>query len=151
MNKLFIFAFLLIFVNFSTFAQRNRRANNERATKTINLTKAEFLKRVVNFEKNPTEWIYLGDKPSIINFYASWCPPCRMLAPILEQLAAEYEGQIYIYKINVDTERELAAAFGIGPLPTTIFVPMNDAPQMAQGALPRDVLKQLIDEILLGN
>lgn len=151
MNKLFIFAFLLIFVNFSTFAQRNRRANNERVTKTINLTKADFLERVVNFDKNPTEWIYLGDKPSIVNFYASWCAPCRMLAPVLEELAAEYEGQIYIYKINVDAERELAAAFGIGPLPTLIFVPMNDAPQIAQGALPKDVLKQIIEEVLLGN
>jgi len=151
MNKLFIFAFLLIFVNFSTFAQRSRHANNEHTTKTINLTKADFLERVVNFEKNPTEWIYLGDKPSIVNFYASWCPPCRMLAPILEELAAEYEGQIYIYKINVDAERELAAAFGIGPLPTLIFVPMNDTPQIAQGALPRDVLKQIIEEVLLNN
>jgi len=151
MNKLFIFAFLLIFINFSTFAQRNRRANNERVTKTISLTKAEFLERVVNFEKNPTEWIYLGDKPSIVNFYASWCAPCRMLAPILEELAAEYAGQIYIYKVNVDAERELAAAFGIGPLPTLIFVPMNDVPQIAQGALPRDVLKQIIEEVLLNN
>jgi len=74
-----------------------------------------------------------------------------MLAPILEELAAEYEGQIYIYKINVDAERELAAAFGIGPLPSLIFVPMNDTPQIAQGALPRDVLKQIIEEVLLNN
>ena len=77
---------------------------------TIHLTKAEFLAKVMNFEKNPTEWKYLGDKPCIIDFYANWCGPCKMIAPILEDLAKEYDGQIYIYKVNTEDEQELAAA-----------------------------------------
>ena len=138
MNKSFLLAFLLIFVTFGVCAQR-----------TINLTKAEFLEKVVNFEKNPTEWIYLGDKPCIVDFYANWCAPCRQIAPILEELAKEFEGQIYIYKVDTEKERELAAAFGIRSLPTLFFIPMDGAPQMAQGALPKATFRQAIEEILL--
>jgi len=116
---------------------------------TIKLTKAEFLTRVANFEENPDEWKYLGDKPAIVDFYADWCGPCRALAPILEELAKEYHGQIYIYKVDTDKERELAAAFGIRSLPTLLFIPMNDMPQMAQGALPKATFKKAIEEVLL--
>lgn len=120
-------------------------------TKTIHLTKADFLTKVANYEKNPQTWEYLGDKPAIIDFYADWCGPCKMVAPILEQLAAEYEGQIYIYKVDTEAEQELAADFGIRSIPTLLFVPMNDAPQMAQGALPKDAFKQAINDVLLKN
>ncbi len=118
---------------------------------TIHLTKADFLSKVVNYEKNPEKWEYLGDKPAIIDFYADWCGPCKMIAPILEELAAEYEDQIYIYKIDTEAEQELAAAFGIRSIPTLLFVPMGEAPQMAQGALPKDAFKQAINEVLLKN
>ncbi|MFO7617748.1 MAG: thioredoxin domain-containing protein, partial [Bacteroidales bacterium] len=77
-------------------------------TQIINLTKSEFLKRVMDYEKNQTEWIYKGDKPAIIDFYADWCAPCKKVAPALEELASEYSGKVYIYKINIDKERELA-------------------------------------------
>lgn len=117
--------------------------------KTIHLTKEEFLKKVVNFEENPNEWKYLGDKPAIIDFYASWCGPCKMVAPILEELAAEYDGQIYIYKVDTEQEQELAAAFGIRSIPSLLFCPMNEQPQMAQGALPKETFKKAIDEVLL--
>lgn len=117
--------------------------------KTINLTKAEFLEKVVNFEENPEEWIYLGDKPAIIDFYADWCPPCKVIAPILEELAAEYEDEIYIYKIDTDVEQELAAAFGIQSIPTLLFIPMDDEPQMTTGALPKENFEEAINEILL--
>ncbi|MGL4956422.1 MAG: thioredoxin [Bacteroidales bacterium] len=117
--------------------------------KTIELTKADFLEKVANFEENPTAWKYLGDKPAIIDFYASWCGPCKAIAPILEQLAAEYEGQIYIYKVDTDVEQELAAAFGIQSLPTLLFVPINAAPQMSQGALPKEAFKEIIEKTLL--
>ena len=83
----------------------------ENKMKTIELTKADFLKKIVDYEKNPEEWIYLGDKPAIIDFYASWCGPCKMVAPVLEELAAEYDGQIYVYKVNTEQEQELAALF----------------------------------------
>lgn len=117
--------------------------------KTIHLTKAEFLKKVADFETNPNEWKYLGDKPAIVDFYASWCGPCKTIAPILEELAAEYGDKIYIYKIDTEEEEELAAAFGIRSIPSILFIPMNGKPQMAQGAMPKSAFKDAINEILL--
>lgn len=121
----------------------------EKQMKTIHLTKADFLKKVANYEESPDEWKYLGDKPAIIDFYASWCGPCKTIAPILEELAEEYDGQIYIYKIDVDKEQELAGAFGIRSIPALLFVPMNDKPQMANGAMPKTSFEQAIKEVLL--
>ena len=103
----------------------------------------------MDYEKNPTEWKYLGDKPAIIDFYADWCAPCKMIAPVLEELAEEYAGEIYIYKINTEIEQELAGAFGIRSIPTLLFVPMGEAPQMAQGAMPKNAFKEAIDSVLL--
>lgn len=117
--------------------------------KAIHLTKEEFLKKVVNYEANPNEWKYLGDKPCIVDFYASWCGPCKMVAPILEELAGEYEGEIYIYKIDTEKEEELAQAFSIRSIPTLMFIPMNGDPQITRGALPKSELKIAIDSILL--
>jgi thioredoxin len=117
--------------------------------KAIHLTKMEFLAKVANYETNPKEWKYLGDKPALIDFYADWCGPCKALAPVLEDLAAEYEGQVYIYKINTEDEQELAALFGIRSIPSLLFVPMVGQPQMAVGALPKSELKKGIDSILL--
>ena len=134
-----------------TKQETNSNNTTNMTTKTIHLTKADFLAKVANYEKNPQTWEYLGDKPAIIDFYADWCGPCKMVAPILEQLAAEYEGQIYIYKVDTEEEQELAADFGIRSIPTLLFVPMNEAPQMAQGALPKDAFKQAINEVLLKN
>jgi len=126
-----------------------KTTKKEKDMKTINLTKAEFLSKVANYEANPQEWKYLGDKPAIIDFYASWCGPCKVIAPILEELAAEYGDSIYIYKIDTEKEQELAAAFGIRSIPTLLFVPMNGQPQMAQGAMPKAQLKEAIDKVLL--
>lgn len=117
--------------------------------KTIQLTKTEFLKKVVDFEKDASDWKYLGDKPAIIDFYADWCGPCKMVAPVLEELAAEYEGKIYIYKVDTEAELELASIFGIRSIPSILFIPMNDKPQMSQGALPKNVLKDAIENVLL--
>ena len=121
----------------------------ENKMKTIELTKADFLKKIVDYKKNPEEWKYLGDKPALIDFYASWCGPCKALAPVLEELAAEYGDRIYIYKINTEEEQELAAAFGIRSIPTLLFIPMEGKPQMAQGALPKASLKEAIDKVML--
>ncbi|WP_321480117.1 thioredoxin [uncultured Bacteroides sp.] len=123
--------------------------NTDNKMKTIPLTKEGFLTKVANYETNPTEWKYLGDKPAVIDFYASWCGPCKMIAPLLEELAAEYGEEIYIYKINTEEEQELAAAFGIRSIPTLLFVPMEGQPQMAQGAMPKASLKEAIDNVLL--
>jgi len=112
------------------------------------LTKETFLEKVFNFEKNK-EWKFEGKIPALIDFYADWCGPCKMVAPILEELSKEYEGKINIYKIDTESEQELAGAFGIRSIPSLLFCPVDEQPQMAQGALPKDSLKQAINEILL--
>lgn len=117
--------------------------------KPINLTKKDFLEKVVNYEVNPTEWKYLGDKPAIVDFYADWCGPCKMIAPVLEELADEYKDQLYIYKIDTEQEQELAAAFGIRSIPTLIFIPLEGNPQLVQGALPKASFKEVINDVLL--
>lgn len=123
--------------------------NTESKMKTIHLTKSEFLAKVANYETTPSEWKYLGDKPAVIDFYADWCGPCKAVAPILEELADEYSGDIYIYKIDVDAEQELASVFGIRSIPTLLFIPMEGQPQVKMGALPKNELKKTIDEVLL--
>ena len=132
-------ALLLISCNNKTETkdQIEETIKKENKMTTIHLTKAEFLSKVANFETNPTEWKYLGDKPALIDFYADWCGPCKAIAPVLEELAAEYGDRIYIYKINTETEPELSAVFGIRSIPSLLFVPMNAQPQMAAGALPK--------------
>lgn len=117
--------------------------------KPIKITKAEFLEKVANYEVNPTEWKYLGDKPAIVDFYADWCGPCRIISPILEELALEYGDSIQIYKVDTDVEKELAMAFGIKSLPSLLFIPMQGEPQMIMGARPKGAFKKMIDEVLL--
>ncbi|MGB4415862.1 MAG: thioredoxin [Paludibacter sp.] len=150
-------ALMLTVIAFTACAGKAKENNNEVNKSTnevkqmtpIHLTKAEFLTKVANYETNPTEWKYLGDKPCIIDFYADWCAPCKTIAPILEDLAKEYSGQIYVYKIDTEQEQELAAAFGIRSIPTLLFCPIGENPQMAQGAMPKDAFKQAIEEVLL--
>ena len=115
----------------------------------MSLNKADFLNKVANYETSPSEWKFLGERPAIIDFYATWCGPCKMLSPVLEELAAEYAGKIDIYKINVEEDEELAGVFGVRSVPTLLFVPMEGAPQMAQGALPKNVLQEAIRNVLL--
>lgn len=112
------------------------------------LTKQTFLDKVFNYEQNK-EWNFAGDKPCLIDFYADWCGPCKMVAPILEELAEEYKDEINIYKIDTEQEQELAAAFGIRSIPSLLFCPSDDKPQMAMGALPKEALKEAIDKVLL--
>lgn len=131
-------------------SETSKSMNIAENAKVVHLTKADFLAKVYNYEKNPSEWKYEGDKPAIIDFYATWCGPCKMIAPILEELAKEYDGQIVIYKIDTEKEQELAAAFGIRSIPTLLFIPKTGDPQVAQGALPKATLKKAIDEFLLG-
>lgn len=117
--------------------------------KAIHLTKADFLTKVANYETHPNEWQFLGERPALIDFYATWCGPCKMLSPVLDELAVEYEGKIDIYKVDVDAEEELAALFGIRSVPTLLFVPMTGSPQMAQGAMPKHALKEAVQKVLL--
>jgi thioredoxin 1 len=112
------------------------------------LTAQAFKEKIFNYEANQ-EWKYEGNLPCIIDFYADWCQPCKMVAPILEELSNEYEGKINIFKVNTEEEQELSAVFGIRSIPSILFCPMNEQPQMAQGALPKQSFKQAIDDILL--
>ncbi len=112
------------------------------------LTKQTFFEKVFNYEKNK-EWKFEGDLPCIIDFYADWCQPCKMVAPILEELSEEYKGKINIYKVDTESEQELSAAFGIRSIPSLLFCPKDEQPQMAMGALPKETFKQVIDDILL--
>ena len=114
------------------------------------LTKETFLKKVFDFEKNK-EWKYEGDLPCLIDFYADWCQPCKMVAPILEELSKEYAGKVHIYKVDTEDQQELSAAFGIRSIPSLLFCPKDEQPQMAQGALPKESMRQVIEEVLLKN
>ena len=111
------------------------------------LTKETFKEKVFNFEQNK-DWKYEGDAPCLIDFYADWCGPCKMVAPVLEELQKEYGEAITIYKVDTEDQRELSAMFGIQSIPSLLFVPKDSQPQMAQGALPKATLEQAISEVL---
>jgi thioredoxin len=111
------------------------------------LTEESFKTKVFNFEKNK-DWKFEGDKPCMIDFYADWCGPCKMVAPILEELQEEYKGEINIFKIDTEVERNLAAMFGIQSIPSLLFVPKEGQPQMAVGALPKDTFIKAIADVL---
>lgn len=113
------------------------------------LTTADFKAKIFDYSQGG-EWKYKGEKPCIIDFYATWCGPCRALAPTLETLAQEYQDKLTIYKVDTDKERELAAVFGIRSIPSLLFIPVGNQPQMSQGALPRETLVQIINSVLLG-
>ncbi|MGI6718291.1 MAG: thioredoxin [Bacteroidales bacterium] len=153
MYKKLGFVSLIILILFSVSCKNNNNNNNNNnninSMATIHLTKEDFLKKVVDYENNPNEWKYLGNKPAIVDFYASWCGPCKMISPILEELAEEYKEEIYIYKVNTEEEQELAAAFNIRSIPTLLFIPLDGQPQIANGALPKEALKDAIENVLL--
>ena len=112
-----------------------------------NLTAETFRQKVFDYETNK-EWSYQGELPCIVDFYADWCGPCRMVGPVLEQIARDYEGKLLVYKVNTDEEPGLAGAFGIQSVPSLLFVPRKGKPQMAAGALPRTSLERAIREVL---
>ena len=116
---------------------------------TIHLKKDDFIKRVADYENNPGEFKFLGDKPALIDFYAEWCGPCKMLAPVLEEVSDSFAGKVDVYKINVDEEEELASLFGIRSIPTLIFVPMDGKMQRSQGAMGKVQLEEAIRNVLL--
>jgi len=110
------------------------------------LTKETFLSKVFNYEQNQ-EWNYNGDLPCIIDFYADWCQPCKMVAPVLEELSKEYEGKLHVYKIDTEDQQELAAVFGVRSIPSLLFVPKEGQPQMAVGALPKESFVKAFEDI----
>lgn len=111
------------------------------------LTKQAFLEKVFDYETKD-KWEYQGELPAIIDFYADWCAPCRMISPIMEELAEEYKGKVNIYKIDTEEEQELAAVFGIRSIPSVLFIPKDGQPQMAIGAMPKEEYIRAIEMVL---
>ena len=145
MKKLFTFIVAIFFAfNLTTFAQVVDQVKPE------HLTVETFKQKIYNYEKSPDNWVFEGDLPCVVDFYADWCKPCKLIAPIMEELAIDYKGKINVYKVNTEQQRELSTLFGIRSIPSVLFIPMKGKPQMSTGALPKESFKQVIDEFLLG-
>jgi thioredoxin len=133
-------------VDSKTQSVKNINYNNK--TKMEHLTAETFKSKVFDYEKNK-EWKFEGKNPAIIDFYADWCGPCKMVAPVLEDLSNEYDGKVDIYKVDTEVEQELAAVFGIRSIPSILFIPKTGQPQMSAGAMQKEGFVQAINEILL--
>jgi thioredoxin len=114
---------------------------------TEHLTAETFKQKVFDYETNK-DWKFEGELPCIVDFYADWCGPCKMVAPLLEELADEYAGKLNVYKVNTEEQQELAGLFGIQSIPSLLFIPKEGQPQMAMGALPKETFKKAFKEVL---
>jgi len=114
---------------------------------TERLTSETFKEKVFDFSSGE-EWKYKGERPAIIDFYADWCGPCKMVAPIIEELSEEYKDRVDVWKVDTDAEVELASAFNIQSIPSIMFIPMNGKPHMSAGALPKSTfVKKIKDDL----
>ena len=144
MKKYILIALALIVGCITVNAQEKKEES-----KVKHLTYSEFLRKVWDFEKDPTTFKYKGKQPAVVDFYADWCGPCRRVAPIMEKLAEEYDGQLLVYKVNVDQEKDLAAVFQVKSIPTVLFIPMEGQPMMQVGAMTEEGYRKVIVEQLL--
>lgn len=128
------------------------KGSNIKSTKNssqiISLTLDSFKEKVWNFEKNPDKWVYEGNKPCIIDFYANWCAPCKKQTPLLEEIAKEYSNSLVIYKVDIDKEQTLAKIFNAYQIPALLFVPLNQTPQMSIGLMPKEKLVEAVNKVL---
>ena len=144
MKKTILIAIAILAFGFAANAQEKKEES-----KVKHLTYNEFLKKVWDFEKNPNTFIYKGELPAVVDFYADWCGPCRRVAPIMEKLAEEYDGKLLVYKVNTDQERGLSAAFQVKSIPRALFIPLEGQPMMQVGALPEEGYRKVIEEQLI--
>lgn len=150
---------VVLFLPFLVSCSQNRKApavspqptvgkteKNETA-KVQYLTTSDFRKKIMDYESHPDEWVFAGSRPAIIDFYATWCGPCKMMAPMVESLAGKYAGKVDFYKVDIDQEPELASVFGIRSIPTFLFIPMKGNPTMQMGAMQKEDFEELIGKI----
>ena len=147
--KKILSSLIVLFALVSTSCAQSQKEEKKEESSVIQMNKQMFLDKVFDYTTGATEWKYQGDKPCVIDFYATWCGPCRMVAPILKDLAKEYGDSIVIYKVDTDKEKELAMAMGIQSLPTIVFIPQTDQPQVIVGAADKATFKRAINEVLL--
>lgn len=126
-----------------------KQPNKNKEEMVKHLDKTEFLSKIADYEKSPNEWKFVGERPAIVDFYATWCGPCKQLAPIIESLAVKYDGKVDFYKIDVDAQPELATLFGIKSIPTLLVIPKSGTPQIIQGVQSEESLDKLINDFLL--
>ena len=158
MKRLFLFSIAIGFIGLTSCSGNSQQSKNgakkevstQQNTKKMNveeLTAETFKQKVMNYDKHPNEWVFEGSRPAIIDFYATWCGPCKQVAPIVEQVANDYAGKIDVYKIDVDKQQELAALFGVQSIPTILFVPKEGTPQRVNGEMPRTGFDEAIKQV----
>lgn len=147
--KRILASLIVLFALFTTSCAQTKKEEKKEESTVIQMNKQMFLDKVFDYTTGATEWKYKGDKPAVIDFYATWCGPCRMVAPILKDLAKEYGDSIVIYKVDTDKEKELSMAMGIQSLPTIVFIPQNGQPQVIVGAADKSTFQRAINEVLL--
>ena len=127
----------------------SQEEGNEQSMSVKEMNAEMFKHNIMDYKKNPNKWQFKGDKPAIIDFYATWCGPCKATAPILEEIAGDYAGQIDVYKVDVDKQRELASLFGIRSIPSILFIPKTGEPSMQTGAMNKAQFEEVIKSVLL--
>lgn len=153
MRRFFVNTFALSLLLIGSFAQascQNKAKGSEKKQEVayIRDIDASFMKEYIfDYEQNPTKFVYKGDKPAIIDFYADWCGPCRKLAPKLEQIVKSYNGEVVLYKINVDKNQELARQFAVESIPMVLFIPVQGTPYQTMGNLPEEAIKEYVEKI----
>ena len=147
--KRILASLIVLFALFSTSCAQSKKEEKKEDTSVIQMDKQMFLDKVFDYTTGATEWKYQSSKPAVIDFYATWCGPCRMVAPILKDLAKEYGDSIVVYKVDTDKEKELSMAMGIQSLPTIVFIPQTGQPQIIVGAADKATFKRAINEVLL--
>ncbi len=139
----FVIAVVLFSITTSMKENATSQSQSSNQSKVKHLGYDSFRAKIFDFENNK-EWNYKGKKPSIVEFYADWCGPCKVIAPVLDEVSVKYDGKVNIYKINVDREGTLASMFGVRGIPTFLFIPVNEKPYMSSGMISK---KSLISEI----
>ena len=155
MKKIILAA--ILFLPFLVSCSQNRKApavspqtvvGKTETAKVQYLTTSDFRKKIMDYEAHPDEWVFAGSRPAVIDFYTTWCGPCKMMAPVVESLAEKYAGKIDFYKVDIDQEPELASVFGIRSIPTFLFIPMKGKPTIQMGAMQKEDFEEIIGKMM---